>query len=1028
MTKRATLLVLCLLMAAGFAFSQQTNARLFGVVVDSEGNPLPGVNVEAISPKLVGKATAVTDGTGTFRLLSLVPGVYKLTFTLQGFQTLVREGIVVNLEQTITIKETLKEGAIEEQITVIGQSPLIDVKSTVRGMTLTKEVFDNLPKGRDFDSLITAIPGVSNESMLGGTSFDGASGLENVYYIDGTDVTDIVYGNRAQGAAFEFVDEVQVKASGYQAEFGGSLGGVVSVITRSGGNDFHGEILGYYSGAPLRDEYRDTLELDLVDDSLATYYPYKLLTGVDRDHRLEVGGSLGGYIIKDRLWFFGSFLPVFYQNTRTVDYTTDGINFTAERNWFRKTMNMNFSAKLTSQPFKNVRLSASFVNNFYKYQGDLSNAFGNSAPTVSYDSYGFSYPNYSASATADLTFGNNLFVSVRGGYFMNDRNKQLVRPPDEPCFQFLTEAPGGYFRTTNIGLLDVPVEFQRPTGYYNYSRANAATVNMNLDEKYSVNADMTYYLNLGGEHAWKLGGQWVRQGQDYDATALNPILFFAWDRDFVAYGVNYGRGTYGYYGVRGNDVTGPYGDFYQAYSNRWALYIQDSWTIQDKFTVNLGLRTESEFIPSYATGNPDFENLRPIKFGFGDKLAPRLGFVYDVMGDSSLKVFGSLGWFYDVMKLQMASGSYGGTKWKSTYYTLDTYEWDTIGINGYFPGDYLLPSPYTFDFRAPSFDSTDPGMKPMSMREISIGAEKKLMEDLSVSVRAVNKHLLWAIEDIGILLADGEHYYTTNPGGAFINEKYEEARNTPKTDPETGLPIPGTSLIPTNAPDCPKAKREYYGLNLAIDKRFSHNWMGGFSYTWSRLTGNYNGLASGDEYGRGDPNTERYFDLWYLAFDHNLNVLDGVLPGDRTHYFKAYGSYSFPFGLTLGAIANAYSGLATSTEWAMDVQGYLPYGRNDMGRTAFTFYANAYAAYEFRVGRNSFQININVDNVTNTRTSQRTYAIYSQGTDIPVTEDIIAAGDGWEIDDYEPTLDARYGMKMSFFGPISARVGIRYRF
>ena len=1014
MVKKATWLVLFLLVVSSLGLAQQTNARLFGIVTDPEGNVLPGVSVEATSPRMVGRATAVTDGTGTFRLLSLVPGTYKLVFSLQGFQTLVREGIVVSLEQTITIKETMQAGAIEEQITVVGKSPLIDVKSTVRGMTMTKEVFDNLPKGRDFDSLITAIPGVSNESMLGGTSFDGASGLENIYYIDGTDVTDIVYGNRAQGAAFEFVEEVQVKASGYQAEFGGSLGGVVSVITRSGGNDFHGEIMGYYSGAPLRAPYRDTLELDLVDDSLATYYPYELLTGVDRDHRFEVGGSLGGYIIKDKLWFFGSFLPVFYQNTRTVDYTTDGINFTAERNWFRKTTNMNFSAKLTSQPFKNVRLSASFVNNFYRYQGDLSNAFGNADPTTSYDGYGFSYPNYSASANADLTLGNNFFASVRGGYFMNDRTKQLVRPPDEPCFQFITEAPGGYFRTTNIGLLDVPVEFQRPTGFYNYSRANAATVNKNLDLKYSVNADLTYYLNLGGEHAWKLGGQWVRQGQDYDATALNPILFFAWDRDFVAYGVNYGRGTYGYYGVRGNDVTGPYGDFYKAYSNRWALYIQDSWTVQDKLTINLGLRTESEFIPSYATGNPDFENLTPVKFGFGDKFAPRLGFVYDVMGDSSLKVFGSLGWFYDVMKLQMAAGSYGGTKWKSTYYTLDTYEWDTIGVNGNFPGTFLLPGEHTFDFRAPSFDSTDPNMKPMSMREISIGAEKKLMEDLSVSIRGVNKHLLWAIEDIGILLPDGEHYYTTNPGGQFIIDKYAEAR--------------AAGLIPQSAPDCPKATREYYGINLALDKRFSNNWMGGFSYTWSSLRGNYNGLASGDEYGRTDPNTERYFDLWYLAFDHNLNAVNGPLPGDRTHYFKAYGSFSFPFGLTVGAIANAYSGLVTSTEWAMDVQGYLPYGRNDMGRTPFTIFANAYVAYDFKVGRNSFQINVNVDNVTNTRTSQRTYSIYSQGTNIPVTEAIIAAGNGWEIDDYDPVLDPRYGMRMNFFGPISARVGLRYSF
>jgi len=1008
MLKKTIYLAFCLLLVGTFVSAQQTSSKVVGTVVDSDGNPLPGVTVEATSPKMVGKATAITDQNGTFRLLSLVPGVYKLVFSLQGFQTLVREQIPVILEQTISIKETLQLGKLEEQITVIGQSPLIDVKSTVKGMTITKEVFQLLPKGRDFDALMTAIPGVSNEAMLGGTSVDGASGLENVYYVDGTDVTDIVYGNRAQGAAFELIDEVQVKASGYQAEFGGSLGGVVSVITRSGGNEFHGELLGFYNSPSLRDKYRKTLELDLENDSVATYYSYEYLTGKEKGQRIEAGGNLGGYIIKDRLWFFGSFLPVFFDNTRTVTYFDKTV-----KDWKRSERYINFSGKVTAQPFGNLRISASVVNNFYKYKGDLSNVYGSPNPAISYDNYGFSYPNISGSMSADLTLGNNLMISARGGYFNTDRNKQLVSPPDEPCFQFLTEAPGGYFRTTNIGMPGVPAAYQRATGYYNYARANAMVVNKNQDQKYSANADLTYFLNLAGEHAWKIGGQFVRQGENYDATARNPVLFFAWDRDFVAYGVNYGRGTYGYYGVRGNDVTGPYGDFYKAYSNRWALYIQDSWTVTPKLTINVGLRTESEFIPSYATGNPLYESLKPIKFGFDKKLAPRFGFVYDVYGDSSLKVFGSLGWFYDVMKLQMASGSYGGFKWKSTYYSLDTYEWDKIGVDGNFPGRPLLTNATgTLDFRAPSFDTTDPDMKPMGMREISFGGEKKLSEDLALSVRFINKHLMWAIEDIGVVLPEGESYFTTNPGGAFIKAKYALAR-------ENGL-------IPVNAPDCPKAKRDYYGLNIALDRRFSNNWMGGFSYTYSQLRGNYNGLASGDEYGRTDPNTERYFDLWYLAYDRDLKPIDGPLPGDRPHYFKAYGSYTFPFGLTTGFIVNAMSGQPTSTEWVMDVQGYLPFNRNDMGRTPFLWFANAYVAYDFKLGPTRLQVNLNVDNVFNVSTAQRIYSMSTQGSD-PVGDARIVQG-RWDINDYNPLLDPRYGKEMSFYGPITARVGFKLSF
>jgi hypothetical protein len=1004
--------VLVFVMASALAMSQQGPpvGKFEGKVTDEQGNVLPGVTVEATSPKLVGKASTVTDASGVFRLFGLPSGTYEITFTLEGFKKLVRKDVIMQLQQTIILNVTLEVAAIEETVTVVGMSPLIDVKSTVRGMTITKDVFDSLPKGRNFDTLITAIPGVSNEPMLGGTSVDGASGLENMYYVDGADITNIVNGTRAQSAAFEFVDEVQMRTSGYQAEYGGSLGGVISVITRSGGNSFHGEILGYYSGYKLRDKYRDQLELNLDDDSVATYYPYEFFNGKDKDNRYEVGGSLGGYIFKDKLWFFGSFLPILYHNDRTVTYL-DG---TTVRTWKRDERNWNYSAKLTAQLFGKLRLSASVVNNFYKYKGDLSNVYGDPNPTQSFDNYGFSYPNMSAAAMADLTLGNSAMLSLRGGYFKTDRNTQLVTPPDEPCFQFLTEAPGGYFRTTNVGLLDIPASYQKPTGYQNYARGNAMVVNKNINEKYSAAGDLTYFVNLAGEHAWKFGGQWVHQGQNFDATAKNPVLFFAWDRDFIAYGVNYGRGKYGYYGVRGNSVTGPYGDFYKAYSNRWAFYLQDSWTIANRVTLNVGVRTESEYVPSYATGNPLFENLEPIKFNFGDKLAPRLGVVYDVFGDSSLKLFGSLGWFYDVMKLEMAVGSYGGFKWKSTYYSLDTYEWDTIGINNYFPGTPLFTgnAQGTLDFRAPSFDSTDPGMKPMSMREISLGAEKKLREDLSLSVRFVNKHLLWAIEDIGVLLPDGEHYYTTNPGGPFIEAKYADAR--------------ANDLIPATAPDCPKAKREYYAVNFSLDKRFSNNWLGGVSYTWSRLTGNYNGLASGDEYGRSNPNVERYFDLWYLAYDVNLNPIDGVLPGDRTHYFKFYGSYTFPFGLTTGLIVNAMSGIPTSTEWAMDVQGYLPYNRNDLGRSPFLWFANAYVAYQFKLGSSRLEFNLNVDNLFNVKTAQRIYQIYNQGADA-VGDARIAQG-GWDINNYDPVLDPRFKKPLNFYGPITARVGVRFSF
>jgi len=1013
--KRFILLAFGLLLVMGLLTAQQTTGKIFGTVLLEDGSLIPGVTVEATSPKLVGKATAVTDENGAFRLFNLTPGCYKLVFSLDGFNTVVRENVQVALEQTLNLKVEMKLGSLNEVVTITGQVAQIDVKSTAKGMTLTKEIFQALPKGRNFDSLITAIPGVSNEPLgAGGMSVDGASGLENMYYVDGADTTNITTGRMGQNVSFDFVDEVQVKASGYQAEFGGSLGGVINVITRSGGNAFHGEVVGYFSGSALRAKNGPKLDLDFNDDSLAVQHPYDVYYGVEDDYTLEGGFNLGGYIIKDKLWFFGSVLPSLFNVTRTTTYL-DG----AVRDWKQTKNQMNYSLKLTSQPFKNLRVGASLDNNFYQYKGDLSNAYGNPNPTISYDDYGYSYPNVSGTANADLPLGNNFMFSVRAGYFRTNQNKPQVFPP-EPCFQFMTEAPGGYFRTTNIGMPGIPVEYQKAAGFQNYSRANATSVNKNVNEKYSVSFDATYFMNLGGEHSWKTGFSWMRRGEDVDNTALNPVLFFAWDRDFIAYGTNYGRGTYGYYGVRGNDVTGPYGNFYKAYGNMFAGYLQDSWTIANRLTLNVGVRAEKEVIPSYSD-DPLYADKIAIEFDFADKIAPRLGFVWDVKGDSSMKVFGSFGMFFDVMKLNMAAGSYGGTKWKRAYYALDTYEWDKIGVNNYFPGRQLLGDGTPFDFRVPSFEDTDPDMKPMTQREVSFGLEKRLRDDLALSVRFVNKHLLWAIEDCGILLPAGELYYTTNPGSDFLKGKYAEAR--------------AAGLIPQNAPDCTKAKRDYYGINISLDKRFSDNWLGGVSYTFSSLRGNYSGLASGDEtstsnrYGttaRSNPNVARYFDNWYVSLDRNLNPSIGPLPGDRPHYFKAYGSYSFPFGLTTGLVLNAMSGVPTSTEWAMDYQGYFPFGRENEKRSPFLWYANFYCEYNLGLGKTNLNINLNVDNIFNMQKPQRLYNIYNQGA-VAISDERIAEG-SWDINDFDPVLDPRYLMGEYPFSPLTARLGFKFSF
>jgi hypothetical protein len=1008
--------VLCFVFLTASLFGQiPTKGNIFGTVTDEEGVPLPGVAVEAISPSLLGKVATLTDGAGKYRLLSLQPGIYTITFTLQGFKHVTRSEIVIQINQTITVDVQMGMGTIEEEITVVGQSPLIDVKSTTKGMTLTKMMFEVLPKGRNFDTLVTAVPGVNVEPGFGGSgmSVDGASSAENMYYVDGTDIGSITTGVREQSAAFEFVEEVQVLASGYEAEYGGAVGGVVSVITRQGGNEFHGELIGYYEGSSLEGKERDTLRRNPLNTFEAEYVNYQDLYGKDKINRTEIGFSLGGYIIKDRVWFFGSFLPVFRNTTRHVEFLTTPVQ---EGDYERKQTYWNFQGKITAQPFGFMRVGASFVNNFYKYRGNLPARDGTGNPDdPDWANYGFDYPNWSASGFADMTLGANLMMNIRGGRFFYDQTNQQVLP-EIPNYRHYGSG-AAYFDGTP---LEVPSPWNVPYGYTNKGRGNV----VEKLERYKnhLGADFTYFTYLGGEHAFKFGVQYVRQGEDVNSALgfpYAPEIRLYWGQDAVFGGVNYGTGTYGYYEVRGNTESGVFGEKFDVHNDRWAIYAQDSWTLGERFTLNLGIRFESEYVPPYSEDPSIPSGFKPMEFTFGDKIAPRLGFIYDVFGDTSLKIFGSFGMYYDVIKTYMPAHSYAGFKWKSAYYKMDSYEWDTFGIGENYPGEHIV----TLDWRKPSFDSTDPDIKPVNQREFSFGLEKMLMENFSGTIRVVQKSLRHTMEDVGVIIPGvGESYFECNPGFGY---SLHVGNGSGKFDPKY--------------PETPRAKREYLAVNISLDKRLSNNWLGGFSYTWSRLWGNYAGLASADEWNRVSPYVMRNYDNWAMAQTKNLEPVDNNLSTDRTHFFKFYGAYTFPFRLTVGAVINAMSGTPIDESWDM-LSAYInPYDRFHwtdpstgeivQARTPFYWYCNLYAEYNLKLSdRYRIQLNVNVDNLFDTAIAQRVYADRTM-YGLHVTEDEHLSK-AWDITDAGRnfTQEPRYGKKFSFQGPISLRLGLKFMF
>jgi hypothetical protein len=1006
--KRLFIALIICVCTVGLTFAQLTpEGRINGKVVDKQGNPLPGVSVEATSPKLIGKAVATTDAAGVYRLMALPSGVYEITYTIQGFKTLLRKGILLELSQTLAVNVTLEEATIEEQVTVVGQSPLIDVKSTVKGQVMTKETYLSLPRGRSFDSLVSTIPGVQNESVSAGLSVDGASGAENVYFADGADVTNFHLGTKGQNVVLELLDEVKVTASGYNAEFGGSMGGVVNIITRSGGNAYHGDILGYYdNNSRLLQGYARSYLQQNIDDPFVWEYVNNdtnyFQNGKARDdyNRYELVVSLGGYIIKDKLWFFVSGNPTLSQTSALRDFNYREGPFSTFKH---KNTDLNGSIRLSAAPFKGLRLSASFINNFNKYRGSIPSLQGLDDSAYQWGQEGYDYPNWTGALTADYSAGNNLLISYRGGWHTANTTNQQILPPDRSTF---------YFSYSNSRYSSTPFYTANPDLLHSSGWTDSGVLRETkryLEEKISNNLDISYYLNLGGEHAFKAGFGYTYLHEDTYVAATHPRVYMGWGRTTYALGdpigvgadpflpdgetPNPAYGQYGYYYVRGSWTQPVNGGAWNIHANNFSAYLQDSWTIKNRLTLNFGLRAESQYIPAMTTVlYPDFTD-KPVKFDMTQMLAPRLGVVYDVFGDSSLKIFGSFGIYYDVMKLYMAELTFGGWKRVQDYYSLNVLDYRLIAASGVFDdrtsqsagGSYIG----SLDFLPPSFGRVDPNLKPTAQREISFGAEKKLAEDLSVSVRFVNKHLIRTIEDVGVWQKvnneDGttswtENFYVCNPGfGWSLPEsqggKFADKYTDPGPDDEIGTDDDGLTypMWPT-----PKATREYLGLNIALEKRFSHNWQGGFNYTLSRVAGNYSGLASSDEVGydyagegRIGPNVELYYDDYFIMYDAKGRVLRGPLGQDRTHFLKGYGSYTLPFGLTVGVVAYGRSGLPLTSKLLLNDRWIYPENRGDRGRLPFTFWADLYLEYALKIGSKArASINLQVNNVTNTKVIQ----------------------------------------------------------
>jgi len=308
----------CVLLIPSGVFAQ---VALAGTVKDSSGAVLPGVTVEAASPVLIEKTrSAVSDSTGQYRIESLQPGTYSVTFTLAGFSTLKREGVEVSGTGVVSINADMKVGGVAETITVTGATPVVDIQSTKTAVTFDNEAMRNLPAVRSYSYILTAVPGLQSNitDVNTGPVFaifpvHGGRGVESRLTVEGLNISNPPGGNQPPNYTADIGNsaEVTVMTAGGLGEFE-TAGVQMNIVPKQGGNNLSGLFAASgFSGGMQSDNYSSDLQGRGAGAPNPTYHVY------------DANGAVGGPIMKDKLWFYMSvreqgtrrnILNVYYNN------------------------------------------------------------------------------------------------------------------------------------------------------------------------------------------------------------------------------------------------------------------------------------------------------------------------------------------------------------------------------------------------------------------------------------------------------------------------------------------------------------------------------------------------------------------------------------------------------------------------------------------------------------------------------------------------------------------------------------------
>jgi Carboxypeptidase regulatory-like domain/TonB dependent receptor/TonB-dependent Receptor Plug Domain len=851
----------CIALLASRA-TAQTTGDIEGRLTDVTGGTLPGVTVSAVSPSLQGTRSTVSDRNGLFRVPGVPPGQYSVRANLDGFRP-AEKTATVPLDGTASVDFVLEPLATEE-VVVSGQAPLLDPTSTTTGTNYTSAIVSRLPVARNYADIVRANPGVSTDrGDTQGRSLAlaiyGATSAENRWIIDGVNTTNVDKGVQGKAINNEFVQEVEVKTGGYQAEYGRALGGVINVITKSGGNALHGDAFLYYDST-------DTAAARRFEPGDSGIAEMRVADG----RRLDYGVDLGGFIVRDRLWFFGAYNRVDLEGH--VSRVESSTHVSREERFPFNDAEDLYSGKLTW----NAATSTSIVGTVFADPSATAGAAGadprqglglvHVTPIVSLDrSTWFSERRQGGTdfgLRATRLLGPRAIATFQGSYH-KDRNalnpQGGIRYRDFTCEGGTPEAP-----------CVEPLEENAITG--GYGRI-LGTNDHSVSTRRQYRGDVSLYA---GNHEVKGGG-------DYENGRTDALDFFSGGQ-LVFIANEFGELYYQhrFFAVSPEDPTPVSSVKSRAQVIDYGAYLQDSWKIARGLTLNLGLRWDGETVNNY---------LGKTVLRFRDQWQPRVGAVWDPWHSGAMKVSAFVGRFSYALPTLMAAASFGN------YTLLDTFNLDPIGVVqdlnviGWNAPIVRASGPYG--------NPVDAGVKAPYQDELTIGVERLLGPSVTVGVKGTYRRLGRTIEDRCDF--DPESPETGYASCAFITPGSSGKFARGEVPTCNGLD-PRFSECFESGPATPPARRLYRGIEISARKSVDDRLWLQTSYVYSSLRGNYDGGVN-QVTGSTGPGWDEDFD--YPAQWHNGY---GTLALDRPHRFRFDGYWVTPLRLSVGLQAFIESG------------------------------------------------------------------------------------------------------------------------